>query len=281
MPYWTSETLRARLEAEDLISPFDDEKITHCAYELTMGPEAFITSSDARKKITLDECDAVVIPPGQFALLLTEERIKVPLNAIAFISMRFGVKRRGLINVSGFHVDPGFGKRRLKFSVYNAGSRDITISRGDRVFLIWFAELDEPTEDRYGDPGPDQDKITSDDQNVMHGEIASPAELKAQIDELKHLDVHRKWILVVIAGALISIAVRLWLPYFALPSSSDIEKLRGDIEEVRQVISEFEKQSEAPTISTPMSDNDKLDQKLIDQGKQDSISDGTDQPTGQ
>lgn len=281
MPYWTSETLRERSEAEDLISPFDAEKIKHSAYELTMGPEAFITSSDGKKKITLDEEDSVVIPPGQFALLLTEERIKVPLNAIAFISMRFGFKRRGLINVSGFHVDPGFGVRRLKFSVYNAGSRDITISRGDRVFLIWFADLNETTKDGYGDPGPDQDKITSDDQNVMHGEIASPAELKLQLDTLKHFDVHRKWMLGVIAASLVAIAVRLWVPYFTVPSPTEIEKLQTEIREVRQEISEFEKQSKVPRDSASTSGGDELEQQPLHQGNEDSTGNDTDPSTGQ
>ena len=280
MPYWTSKTLGERVEAEELISPFDAGKITHCAYELTMGPEAFVTSSDARKKKTLELGDSLEIPPGQFALLLTEERIKVPLDTIAFISMRFGIKRRGLINVSGFHVDPGFGARRLKFSVYNAGSRGITISRGDRVFLIWFADLDGTLERGYGDRGLDQDRITSDDQNVMHGEIASPAELKAQIDGLQHRDVHRKWILAVIAGAVLSIAVRLWMPYFAVPSSSDIERLRMDMNEVRQMISEFDKQNSGRRESPSTRDDDKLEQR-IDLPRRDSMGDGSDLSTTQ
>jgi dCTP deaminase len=47
----------------------------------------------------------------------------------------------GLINVSGFHVDPGFyGK--LIYAVYNAGPSEIHLSRGTEMFLIWFADLD-------------------------------------------------------------------------------------------------------------------------------------------
>jgi len=61
-----------------------------------------------------------VIPPGQFAYLLTEEVVRIPSSAMGFISLKFGVKGPGLINVSGFHVDPGYWGR-LVFSVYNAG----------------------------------------------------------------------------------------------------------------------------------------------------------------
>ena len=48
------------------------------------------------------------IPPGQFAFLLTEEVVSVPPDALAFISIRAKTKFRGLVNVSGFHVDPGY-----------------------------------------------------------------------------------------------------------------------------------------------------------------------------
>lgn len=251
MSYWTSETLRERLPAEELISPFDDQKIQHCGYELAMGPEAFVTSSEPQKKIVLGNGGDVTIPPGQFALLLTEERVKVPLNAIAFISMRFGWKRRGLINVSGFHVDPGF-HGRLKFSVYNAGSNRITIKQGDRVFLIWYADLDGTEKVGYGDPGPDQDVISSDDQNVMHGEIASPEELKSQINDLKHSLNNIKLVLTMFVTIAIGIGMRLlFMDYFAVPDSGDIQRLRNDImTEVRQELSEFERRNNAALTPT-------------------------------
>lgn len=229
MAFWRSETLKIRLPDELLIEPYQPEQVQHSAYELRMGNEAFVTSTGDQVKIELAENQSIAIPPGQFALLLTSERVKVPTNAIAFISMRFKVKRRGLVNVSGFHVDPGF-KGRLKFSVYNAGSSPISITRGDRLFLIWYASLDGETADGYGDAGPAQDSISSEDQNVMHGEIASPAQLKLQLDSLKHFDVHRKWMLGVIAAALLGILIRLvFMNFFAVPSSHDIERMRQQI----------------------------------------------------
>ena len=54
----------------------------------------------------------------------------------------------GLVNVSGFHVDPGY-KGRLKFAVYNAGGSDIKLTRGDAIFLIWFSELDKVSQHLY------------------------------------------------------------------------------------------------------------------------------------
>jgi dCTP deaminase len=210
MGFWNSETLKQRLPAEGLIEPYDPDNVEHCAYELTMGEEAFITSTEGKKKVLLNASEPLVIPSGQFALLLTEQKVTIPLDSIGFISMRFSVKKKGLINVSGFHVDPGF-KGRLKFAVYNAGSRDVTVSRGDRVFVLWMSKLNEPTEDGYGGEKPEHNTITSDDQNLLHGDIASPAELKREIENVKHFYQNNLWALVVFIGLLSAIAVRVWL----------------------------------------------------------------------
>jgi dCTP deaminase len=72
---------------------------------------------------------------------LTEEVVRIPPDVLGFISLRTTWKFRGLINVSGFHVDPGF-HGNLIYAVYNAGPAPVHLARGMDLFLIWFAELD-------------------------------------------------------------------------------------------------------------------------------------------
>lgn len=55
------------------MKPYDDQRVTSAAYELTLGPEAFITSSEPKTKRKLDLGESLRIPPGQFGILLTEE----------------------------------------------------------------------------------------------------------------------------------------------------------------------------------------------------------------
>jgi dCTP deaminase len=55
--------------------------------------------------------------------------------------MRSRYKFRGLINVSGFSVDPGYSGKLL-FSVYNAGPSPVHLTEGERWFTIFFADLD-------------------------------------------------------------------------------------------------------------------------------------------
>ena len=148
MSFWSSQTLRSHLP--DLIEPFHEDQIESASYELCLGDEVYIsalpdTPLKERKIITLNEKDSVAIPPGQFAFLITSEQIKIPNNALAFISIKFKFKSKGLINVSGLHVDPGYNGK-LIFAVYNAGPLHIHIRRGERVFSIWYADLDQDDE---------------------------------------------------------------------------------------------------------------------------------------
>ena len=173
MSFWSSEKIKEVTAKTPLVEPYDEKAVAHGAYELGLGPEAFLTSDDENKKTVLDEGEQLVIPPGQFCLLLTEEKVFIPNNAIGLISIKAGVKFRGLINVSGFHVDSGF-QGRLKFSVYNAGSQNIVLQRKQRVFLLWFCDLDRATSDTYKGTRINQSEISTEDVMRMQGEIASP-----------------------------------------------------------------------------------------------------------
>ena len=183
MSFWSSQTLIARIPAEQMVEPYDPNKVVHCAYEMGVGSEAFVTSNPS-DKTQVPAGAKIVIPPGQFGLLVTRETVRIPTNVIAFISIRAGIKFQGLVNVSGFHVDPGF-QGQLKFAVYNAGSRTIVLDQDQRIFLIWFADLDQPEANPYPQRPPTPTVITADDVAKIHGEVASPAVLKKQIDELK------------------------------------------------------------------------------------------------
>lgn len=185
MSFWNSEKLIRTQNFRSLVDPFHPERVKHGAYELAMGSEAFLTSEPTGAKQELSDKGQLVIPPGQFGLLLTEETVAIPDDAIAFISIKFSIKQRGLVNVSGFHVDPGF-KGQLKFAVYNAGSRNIVLTRGERVFIIWFCDLSASTRDGYDGQHAMQHGISSEDVMQIQGEVASPAALKKQIDELRN-----------------------------------------------------------------------------------------------
>ena len=149
MSFWRAETLEEKLPR--LIEPYDPRAIDCAAYTLHVGNEIYVSPDQeienpdrhTMRKLTDGECFA--IPPGQFAFLLTKEDVAVPDDAIAFLSIKARIKFRGLINISGFHVDPGY-RGKLLFSVLNAGPQPLHVRQGDALFLIWYASLDGRTE---------------------------------------------------------------------------------------------------------------------------------------
>lgn len=148
--FWNVSTLKKRLPK--LISEFDENRVERANYTLRIGAEVYISPTEEPKharehaKIQLGKNEGFAIPPGQFGLLQTEEKVTVPSDALAFISIRSRYKFRGLLDVSGFHVDPGFSGK-LVFAVFNAGSTPIQLSRGEECFHIWYADIEKESSD--------------------------------------------------------------------------------------------------------------------------------------
>ena len=220
--FWSGETLGQRLPS--LIEPYSPDRIDCAAYTLAIGPEVYVSPSDQAIDSTsvtvrkLSDTEAFTVPPGQFAFLISEESVTVPDDALAFISIRARTKFRGLVNVSGFHVDPGF-HGQLTFAVFNAGPVPIHLKRGQPVFLIWYANLDRRTTHKKSHPpliGLDSDLISG-----ISGELQSFASLAKKIkdvdkslgDRINSIEKQQA-IVRVVAGIVLSILVGLagnWL----------------------------------------------------------------------
>jgi dCTP deaminase len=183
--FWSGETLRERLTL--LIEPFAPERIDCAAYTLSVGAEIYVSPNDQTadpSTVTvrkLDPGDAFTIPSGQFAFLLTEEIVSVPANALAFISVRAKTKFRGLVNVSGFHVDPGY-RGQLTFAVFNAGPVPVHLKRGQPIFLIWYASLD--CESAFKKDGPVHMGIDTELITGIAGELQSFAGLSKKMKDV-------------------------------------------------------------------------------------------------
>lgn len=217
--FWGGERLREELGA--LISDYDADRLDHASYRLRIGPEVYVSPTgepdDPRNKpkTSLVPGQGFTIPAGQFGFILTEETIRVPVGAIAFISIRAGYKFRGLVNVSGFHVDPNY-EGRLIFAVFNAGPGPVHLSRGEPCFLIWYADLDRPSDVK---PRRGYDSMPSDLTGPIAGGLQSFAGLLSKINEndkkqadrlaaVEREQVVTKWATALVLGALITLGLR-------------------------------------------------------------------------
>jgi dCTP deaminase len=181
MAFWSGEKLVTR---RSVVDGFDDKQVDCNAYTLRMGDVYYRTGEREagyeQKKTALKEREALLIPPGQFAFLLTKETVRIPADAMAFISMRTGIKFQGLINVSGFHVDPGY-EGKLIYAVYNASPSPIQICEGDRIFKIWFCDLSQTSAAPFVFDEPGLSDISSDLIKGMNQEIYSLQSLADKI----------------------------------------------------------------------------------------------------
>jgi dCTP deaminase len=182
MSFWSGEKLLAN---SSVIVPFSHEQIDCNAYTLRMGNCYYRTAEQEtghqQKKTFLSDGESFLIPAGQFAYLLSKESVQIPDHAMAFISMKTRVKFQGLINVSGFHVDPGY-KGKLIYAVYNASPSSIQICENDPIFKIWFCDLDRSSTSPYvfGKPG-----LTDIDNDLIKGMSKEILSLQSLADKIR------------------------------------------------------------------------------------------------
>lgn len=212
---------RLQNELPHLISDYNVERLDCASYRLRVGPEVYVTPTGApedprnKPKTQLHDEQPFAIPAGQFGFILTEETVRVPESSIAFISIRASYKFQGLVNVSGFHVDPHY-EGRLLFSVFNAGPTAVHLHRGEECFLIWYADLDQHSS---VDKKIGHMSIPSKLTGPLSRGLESFAGLNSKIDEnekkisARLMTMEReqaviKWAAVLVVGAIITLGVR-------------------------------------------------------------------------
>ena len=167
---------------ESLISTetFEPQNVRQASYDLRLGVESYVVGDDTPTRLNEDK-PYLSIAPGQFALLTTYEVLKMPNDLIAFITLRNTYKMQGLINVSGFHVDPTH-EGILIFAVNNIGPNDIRLKLRDPTFTIFFADVE-------GDTGKARDpfgtELPQHYVQLLGGSSVTLGKLQKELEELK------------------------------------------------------------------------------------------------
>jgi dCTP deaminase len=182
------EIFKRRDELFPDISLFDKAHLQEASYDLRLGEQVFL--SDQKTPLQLsDDNPFVVIPPGEFALLMSYEKISVPRTLIGFITIRLKYKLQGLINVSGFHVDPRYSGH-LIFSVQNVGPNDIRLFyKSEPVFTVFWAEVkgEIPAGVEKKGPRKSHNRISGEQMSQLGGGSVTLGTLKRDIERLDHI----------------------------------------------------------------------------------------------
>jgi dCTP deaminase len=233
MAFWSSQRIETENATRPLINPFDKECIRHGAYNLTLSRQVLTTPDGGTDSLPPGRGPTLKIPPGQFAILFTKESVHMPDNVIGFISIGTQEKWKGLINISGFHVTPGFSGC-LKFTVYNAGNKPIHLGYGAEYFHLWFADLDQPTRDPYKGPANGQHEITPADREQMsecrHSTDTLHERLKSMEEQVKTIQAVG---LLVLIPLLMSLGIAIFDHWFGQKNNLAI---KGELFDVGALI---------------------------------------------
>lgn len=181
---------------------FNKEQATGASYDLSLGEEVYISGEDYPRKLS-EISPFVSIPRGQFALLMTKEYVTVPPDYLGLISIRFGKKAQGLINISGFHVDPGF-EGKILFSVFNAGPNDVVLKCGEPTFMIFFYKLREAVDRPYKGEMLKQEHLPTKLVTSVKGVSASLSDVDRRVGRL---EIHNRVFWVLLGAAVTALVV--------------------------------------------------------------------------
>ena len=193
------------------IVPFDPQSLQPASYDLRVGDEGF--TATAGKKIDLTAQGILVLEPGDFAAVLTLERIELDASHAGRFGLRSSLGRRGVIAAIGPQVDPGF-RGKLHIGLVNLSPSRVTLARGDQFCTIEFHQLAEPARKPYDGPYQDKDHITSEDiDHILQGKGAVYSEVVQNLATLNQtvgtLTTQMRGLFGLVAGATVWLTLLL------------------------------------------------------------------------
>ncbi|HSW09525.1 MAG TPA: hypothetical protein VLK32_01340 [Bacillota bacterium] len=133
------EVQEALRQGKLVIEGFEVACLQGTSYDARIGSQIHI--SNAEESITFDgKTKTARLQPGEFALLITHERLQLPLDMAANIGPKTYFTRKGLILLAGLQVDPGF-KGALALAVFNSSPKTIVLEHMQEICSLQFFQL--------------------------------------------------------------------------------------------------------------------------------------------
>ena len=161
----TDNDIRERCLEKHMITPFHDEQLQPCSYDVTLSKS--IIRFFGRGEInamdhTLHDLEYLrmimndtgyVLDPNEFILGSTNEGVTIPKNIAARFEGKSSLGRIGLAaHVTAGFIDPGFSGD-ITLEIKNLNNHPIRIFTGMRIGQLCFFELDNDVSRSYGSDG--------------------------------------------------------------------------------------------------------------------------------
>ena len=106
------------------ISDFSEDCLQPASYDLRIGEEGYTLSVGTI--IDINKEGELQIQPGDFALIITHEKLRLPANMLGRFGLRSEYARMGFLATAGPQVDPGF-EGKLVIGIVNFSSNSIKL----------------------------------------------------------------------------------------------------------------------------------------------------------
>jgi len=123
-----------------LITPFDPARLKGASYDFRIGDTLILAHPEGLRGVSLAVQRSFSLQPGQFCMVASLEKIKVPSNMIGRLSLRSFHQLRGL-SYSGGMIDPGYNGL-LFFPLVNISDSAIQLTYQDALVTCEFEYLD-------------------------------------------------------------------------------------------------------------------------------------------
>lgn len=151
------EIKKAVNNSEIEISDFSEKCLQPASYDLRVGEEGFVLS--AGRKVNIKNEGALEIQPGDLAIVMTHEKLRLPTNMVGRFGLRSAYARMGLLATAGPQVDPGF-EGKLVIGIVNFSSQSIKLAYLTPFCTLELQKLRSSASAPYSGPYQGQEHLT-------------------------------------------------------------------------------------------------------------------------
>lgn len=123
------------------IDPYVPQNIKSASYDLTLGDEYYICSEKEKpdiKKLSTNE--SITVPPRATFFVISKEKLSIPLDICASVSLAFGLIRKGVIFAVQPPIDPGYHGAIVAL-LHNMSDEEITLRYGMHILNVVYYQL--------------------------------------------------------------------------------------------------------------------------------------------
>lgn len=118
--------------------------------DLSDPNSVYAVSENTMQEIIIKGDEQFFLHPGEFALGITMERIKLDHSTVGWLDGRSSLARLGLmVHITAHAIDPGWNGK-VTFEFFNAGRLPLALKPGLRIGAISFETLSSPSSRPYG-----------------------------------------------------------------------------------------------------------------------------------